>query len=124
MEIGRIQVEIASKEQQIKTHNDGIRQAFEGQEAALKKGVTGQEARFHPYFVDGKRAHITFIQNEINDLCERRDQKFEELKYLRADVKVIDEMKTKDAKAYKKKNDKKMNEEIEEQVQNWRQIVR
>ena len=107
MEIGRIQVQISEKEEQVSEHNKGIRTAFEGQEEALKTGVTGQELRFHPFFVDGKRAHINFILGEIKELSELRDQKFNELKHLRADVKVIDEMKTKDALSFKKNREKK-----------------
>ena len=44
------------------------------------------------------------------------------LNEFRADVKVIEEMKEKDQKKYKKDLDKRMNAEIEEQVQNWSQF--
>ena len=73
--------------------------------------------------MSGKRAHIKQLNDEINYLTKEVNQKFEELKHLRGDVKVIDEMKDKDMLVYKKKIEKKMNEEIEEQNQNWRQVV-
>ena len=35
--------------------------------------------QFHPYFVSGKRAHITQIEREIAMLTEQVNEKFEEL---------------------------------------------
>lgn len=123
MEIGRIQVEIGAKENEIKIHNEGIKEAFVGQERALKSGVLGHELRFHPYFVDGKRAHIKEIQKEIEQLKITRDEKFITLNHLRADVKVLDEMKQKKESEHRKKLAKKIDENIEEQVKNWKQIL-
>ena len=123
MEIGRLQVQITNKQKEIAKHNSGIKEAFEGQEAGLSQGMTGQEIQFHPFFVKGKRAHIKQLENEIAELEDYKEKKYNELKYLRADVKVIEEMKTKDREKYKKQLQKKMDEQIEEQVQNWRQYL-
>ena len=122
MEIGRIQVEINKRKNDIKKHTAGIEQAYTSQEKLMEDGVSGQEARFYPYFVSGKRAHINAVQNEIDDLQSDVNSKFEELKILRGSVKVIDEMKEKDKIKYKKKIEKKQFEDIEEQVQNWNQF--
>jgi len=123
MSIGKLQVQITQLKNEISVHQAGIETAYTNQESELKSGLNGLEARFHPYFVSGKRAHIKQLNDEINYLTKEVNQKFEELKHLRADVKVIDEMKDKDMLVYKKKVEKKMNEEIEEQNQNWRQVV-
>lgn len=123
MEIGRIQVAITDLENEIVVHNQGIKEAFEDQEAALKAGMSGQELKFHPFFVQGKRANIKKIEGEIERLERLREKKLEELKYLRADVKVIDQMKEKDKLAHKKKVQKKQFNEIEEQIQNWKLTV-
>ena len=123
LEIGRIQVLIKRWRSEIDYHNQGIDQAYEAQERGLESGVSGQEARFHPFFVEGKRAHISRIEKEIELLQEQVDQKYEELKQFRADVKVLDEMKEKDKTKYKKDLQKRIYEEIEEQNQNWRQLV-
>jgi flagellar export protein FliJ len=122
MDIGRIQVQINKLKNDIAVHNDGIRQAYESQEKGLEKGLSGQELRFHPYFVGGKRADIEKIQSEINMLNEEVTQKYDHLKFLRADLKVVDEMKQKDKKKYKKDLEKKQYQELEEQVQNWKQF--
>lgn len=123
MEIGRIQVQIRELEKQKQNHNDGIRDAFESQEVGLKTGLSGQEARFHPYYVEGKRAYIKYIEAKIDELEKRKEEKLEQLKFLRADVKVIEQMKEKDQKAYKKEIEKKQFAEIEEQVTNWKQTL-
>ena len=124
MEIGRIQVRINLLKSEISKHNVGIEHAYESQEESLKDGLTGQELQFHPYFVSGKRAHIGYLENEIRDLTHDVNQKFDELKQLRANVKVIDEMKEKDKLKYKKAYQKKQDEVIEEQVQNWRMSMK
>lgn len=123
MEIGHIQVQITKLEKEILLHNQGIKDAFESQEVALKSGLTGQELRFHPFFVQGKRANIKNIENKISELSKLKEKKLEELKYLRADVKVIKKMKVKDQQLHKRKTEKKQSSEIEEQIRNWKKIV-
>ena len=124
MAIGKIQVRIRELESFKAEHNAGIQRAYEDQEQALESGLSGQELQFHPFFVDGKRAHINVIDNEIADLKQDVAQMYEELKQLRADVKVIDEMKEKEKTKYKKALEKRQFEAIEEQVQNWRAIIK
>jgi flagellar export protein FliJ len=124
MAIGRIQVRMRELEGYIKGHSDGIDQAYQDQEQGLAQGMTGRELQFHPFFVGGKRAHIGQIEKEIEGLQEEVDELYEQLKQFRADVKVIDEMKEKETLKYKKKMDKKQFEELEEQNQNWRMVVK
>lgn len=120
MDIGRIQVRIRELDQEIANHNSGIDEAYELQEKSMQTGANGMEARFHPYFVEGKRAHIDGLTAQKTRLEYHVQQKFKELADLRANVKVLDKMKEKDHKSYKKNLEKKMHETIEEQVQNWR----
>ena len=122
MEIGRIQVQIRTIKAEIEKHREGINQSYETSEKELKKGLFGQELRFHPYFVSGKNAHINRLQRELENLDVEIKAKYEELSHLRANVKVIEKMKEKDKIKYKKQLDKKIFEEIEEQTQNWRQF--
>jgi flagellar FliJ protein len=124
MAIGRIQVRIRTLEGYNKKHNLGIEQAYQDQEQGLEQGMTGRELQFHTFFVGGKRAHINQIDNEIKGLQEEVDEMYEQLKHLRADVKVIHEMKEKEVIKYKKKISKKQFEELEEQNQNWRMALK
>ena len=124
MLIGRIQVRIQELQGYLVEHNKGIDLSYESQEEALAGGLNGQELQFHPFFVSGKMAHIKIIEDEIKTLQAQAQEMYNELAQLRAQVKVIDEMKEEKRKKYKKEYEKKQFAEIEEQVQNWRQIVK
>lgn len=120
MEIGRYQVQIKTLKEEIERHHSGIEQSYESQEKGLSQGLSGQEVQFHPFFVQGKVAHIRKINEQVKDLEQTVQQKYIELNTLRADVKVIEKMKEKKTTEYKKDLQKKQYEVIEEQVQNWR----
>lgn len=120
MDIGRIQVRITELKNEIKEQDQGIDEAYELQERSLADGSDGLQVRFHPYFVEGKRSHIEGLKHQISRLEYHVSQKYLELNQLRANVKVIDKMKEKDRTKHKKELNKKMNEAIEEQVQNWK----
>lgn len=124
LEIGKIQLRIQELKYYLAEHNKGIDQAYQAQEEALSQGMNGQELKFHPFFVEGKKAHIDIIESELQMLNDQVQQKFKELARLRAEVNVIDDMKEKQKKEYRKKLEKKQFAEIEEQVQNWRQILK
>ena len=124
MQIGQIQVRMSELRAFLKQHNLGIDKAYADQEQALTGGMSGQELQFHPFYVSGKRAHIDHINKEMDDLNKVVEIKYQQLAKLRAEVKVIDEMKEDQRKKYKKEVEKKQFAEIEEQVQNWRQVVK
>lgn len=119
MQLGRLQVHLESLKNQIKKHNQDIDEAYVLQEKSLEQGSVGLESRFHPYFIQGKQSHISQIEDEIEEYENRIEHMLYLLKQLRADVKVIEEMKEKDKTKYKKELNKKINANIEEQVQNW-----
>lgn len=122
MHIGQLQVHLTSLREEVAKHHKDINEAFDLQEQSLVGGASGLEARFHPYFVQGKRTHIAKIEDEIDQFESKVQLMYARLNEYRADVKVIEEMKEKDQKKYKKDLDKRMNAEIEEQVQNWTQF--
>jgi flagellar FliJ protein len=122
MHIGQLQVHLTALRSELSGHHKDISEAFELQEKSLVGGASGLETRFHPYFVQGKRTHIQKIEDEIEEFEAKVQQMYSRLNEFRADVKVITQMKEKDQKKYKKESEKKMNAEIEEQVQNWTQF--
>lgn len=119
MEIGRLNVQINELKDTIIQHQQSIEQSYESHEEGLTVGLTGQELRFHPYFIQGKRAHIDFIESQIKMLEGELAKKYTELNQLRADVKVIEKLKEKELKKHKKEYQKKMNNKIDEEVQKW-----
>ncbi len=124
MEIGKIQVEMSKVKAQISEQTQGIAEAYDLQEASLSTGATGQEMRFHPYFVEGKRSHIEHLEKSLKELDDRAKRMYQILAKFRGEVKVIESMKEKDMAAYKKALNKKMDQNLEEQVQNWNQILK
>lgn len=123
MEIGRIQVRINELNQFKLEHNQGIQDSYTAQEESLQKGMSGRELQYHPYLITGQRANIDIINAEIKMLQSELEGKYQELNLLRGEVKLFEEMKEKKRMAHKKEMDKKEFEEIEEQVQNWKQVV-
>lgn len=123
MEIGRIQVQIANLEQKVSDHHQNIDQAYGSQEKVLEDGATGQELTFFPYMFEGNKASIERLQQEINVLKDKVSSLYLDLNKFRADVKVIEKMKEKDLLQYKKQREKKEFEILEEQIQNWKQIL-
>lgn len=124
MQIGRIQLRLRQLQSFLDEHSAGIESSYKAQEEALSSGLNGKEIQFHPYFVSGKKAHMKQIEKEMKNLEEEVKEKYKELAKLKAETNVIDEMKEKQKTQYKKNLEKKQFAEIEEQVQNWKQIIK
>ena len=120
MEIGKLQVRMNELKEYRRQNEASIDNAYADQENALGAGASGREAQFHPYFVKGKKANIKVIDGEMAMLQEQLDYRLRELNQLRGDVKLVEEMKEKEKIKYKKEQNKKEFEVIEEQVQNWK----
>lgn len=119
MQLGKVNVQITETHEQIKIQDASIDEAYKAQEAGLGEGLDGQEIRFHPYFVQGKKAHIGQLQAQLRMLESEREKLQKELNHKRADVKVIEKLKEKDFKEYKNRIEKKMAEQLEEDVLTW-----
>lgn len=119
MQLGRVNVQIAEIQSDIKKQDASIDQAYESQEVGLSSGLDGQEIRFHPYFVQGKRAHIEQLKSEQKMLEAERAKLQNELNNKRADVKVIEKLREKDFKQYKDRIEKKRAVQLEEDVLTW-----
>ncbi|MDA8792811.1 flagellar FliJ family protein [Bacteriovoracaceae bacterium] len=83
-------------------------------EQLLKKGLTARQSRFIPYFNEGKRAQLKKFEMIISEFDEKILQARDYLNSKRGNVKVIEKIKEKDVKAYKKEQNKKLNEELDE----------
>lgn len=122
MELGRLQVEKQKRIDEIKKQNLGIDKAYGDQESTVQKGATGLDLRFYPYFMQGKRTNIMLLEQEIAEIEKDIAHKNKELIDHRANVKVLESMKEKQQMKYKKELNKKIDQDIEEQVMNWMQF--
>lgn len=118
-ELGKLQTRKSALISYKKNHLIDISDAYKNQEEQLKTGLSVQELRAFPVMIEEKREHILRIDKELEYLNEDIDNKIQELAKLKGDVKVISKMKDKSLAEYKKNIDKKNNENIEEQNQNW-----
>ena len=122
MELGSLQKRMNELNGFISGHEQDIEEAYKEQEDALKTGLSAQSLHRYPMMISEKRDHIKRINQEKEHLTEEIDQKVQELAKLKGDVKVISNMKDKSLDEYKKRINKKINENLEEQNQNWNTI--
>lgn len=122
MELGKIQLQINDLNMYKDEHLEDIKNAYGAQELDLKQSVNVVEIQKKQMLISGKREHIVRIEESLEVLRERLEEKVQELAKLKGDVKVIANMKEKSIKKYKKELNKKINENLEEQTQNWNSI--
>ena len=122
MELGSLQKRMNELNAFISGHEQDIEEAYKEQEDALKAGLCAQNLHRYPMMISEKRDHIKRINQEKEHLTQEIDQKVQELAKLKGDVKVISNMKDKSLDDYKKKINKRVNENLEEQNQNWNTI--
>src|SRR5690554_1747319 len=104
--IGKLQVEIENIKDSIIKNEQGIANIYASQEEVLKEGVSGQELKFFPYFFEGNEAQIKILKNELYRKELQIKELYKELADRRADLKLIINMKEKQALAHKKTNAK------------------
>lgn len=119
MDIGKIQFQINTREQQVAIEHQEIELAYSTHQAELAKGLKGDEITFHPYFVEGKKKKIGILENEIKELNTKKEELLVKLGQARAQTKVYSEMKDKEKSKYRKEINKKQEENIEESVRMW-----
>lgn len=118
-ELGHLQVMLENKKKEIANEEKILGDSFGAQDALLRGGVNGNEIRFFPMYIEGKRQKIEQLKEELAGISEAVEEKREEWVKARGDVKVIDRLKEKELLAYKKEMNKKENKKLEENVLLW-----
>jgi flagellar FliJ protein len=93
---------------------DDVNLAYQDQEAMLKIGASGQEVQFFAHFVKGKKEHMIFQQSILKELNENYNSKISELKVIKGEVKIVENLKEKKKTEYKKDEEKKYQASIDE----------
>jgi flagellar FliJ protein len=93
---------------------DDVNMAYKDQEAMLKKGASGQEVQFFAHFVKGKKEHMIFQQNTLKELNESYNLKINELKIIKGEVKIVENLKEKKKNEFYKEEEKKFQASIDE----------
>lgn len=122
MELGKLQLRLNELRTYKLNHLEDISEAYQAQEEELKKSMSVSAMKKYPIMIAQKREHIKRIDDDLRYVQEDVELKIKELASLKGDVKVIANMKEKSVASYKKQLNKKMNENLEEQNQNWNTI--
>jgi flagellar FliJ protein len=117
VELGQILKQINEAEDEIIRLKKNIEETYEAQESFLAEPAAGDMIKFFPKFIETKNLAIDNQENLIFALKKKFDQKQNELGKARGEVKVIENLKEKKQTEYKKKLDKKHQENVDELVQ-------
>lgn len=117
LSIGRAQVELSEVKERLEKSTKDIADLYEDQEKKLSEGsVRAQDLQLMPYLVNGKKAHNRELEKDIQVKEEKLKELYDELKQMRAAVKVLESLREKEEIAFKKMRNKKIEEGIEEQL--------
>ncbi|GAB4411391.1 MAG: hypothetical protein OHK0056_15290 [Bacteriovoracaceae bacterium] len=116
IELGNILKEIAYVEEEIKTLNIHIDESYKSQENIPAGQASGKFMSFFPAYVEAKKADILAKENILFSLRKRYKEKLKEMHVARGETKVIDKLKEKEKTAFKKETEKKMQQDIEDNL--------
>ncbi|MFZ9001588.1 MAG: flagellar export protein FliJ [Bacteriovoracaceae bacterium] len=112
--LGKIIKEINILNDEITTLKADIGVGYKSQEDILKENTDGKLLQFFPYFIQGKWEHIKDRENKILKLRSELSRRMKEMEKIMADVKVIESLKEKKEKDYKKEKNKKEFEKLDD----------
>lgn len=121
-ELGKLIVELNRIEDQILHDKNEISSYYSIQENKLQSGIPGNQLKAYSSLVVAKEKNIELLIREKLKQEGLIKTKKEELALLRGDLKVMEQLKEKDFEKFKVDYNKKINEKIEEQTQNWLQF--
>ncbi len=114
VELGNILKGIQDCKNKIESYSQHIGEAYAGQENILSDSTNGETIKFFPYFIEGKNHAIKQEEEKLAILQEQYEVKVQEMKIARGETKVIDKLKDKEKKEFKKTKNKKDFEKLEE----------
>jgi flagellar FliJ protein len=117
VELGQILKQINEAQDEILNLKKNIQETYDAQEQFLADPSAGDMIKFFPKFIETKNHAIENQENLIYALQKKFETKQLELATARGEVKVIENLKEKKKTEYKKKIEKKHQENVDELVQ-------
>ncbi len=114
LELGEILKEIEQTKSNIAKAQVDIEECYVAQEDFVNQPAAGSMVQFFPQFIEAKRADQKAQENILLSLQRKYDEKVKELATAKGEVKVIDNLKEKNLKEFKKKREKTLQESIDE----------
>lgn len=129
IELAEIVKEMDREKNEIEMLNDQLSEGRRSYEKMMEKnikGVDGQWPKLYIQLMEAKRENIRGKEDVFSSFERSYFEKLKELKKARAEVKVIENLKDKNLREYKKKYNKKREQHMEESylmTSNWREVV-
>jgi flagellar FliJ protein len=120
VELGRIVKSMQDLKNENSVLSEQIGECYRMQELEAKNKTTGRQMSFYPQFITAKRAHIKKNETLIIQFLKKYEAAKIVMQQRRADLKLVVKMKEKEFIEYKKENEKKMYQEIEDSYQRMR----
>lgn len=114
MEIGQIVSEIENTKNRITKLKDDIDEAYKARDMEMEKNVSGEFLHFFPMFLQGKNEDIDNNENLLVALNRKYQAKLAELNEARGKVKVVENLKEKDFTDFRREQNKKEEEKIQD----------
>ena len=114
IDLGKTNSAIALKKEKIVSLNKDIDVAYFTQQHYGEKGATIGELAFYPFYVDGLKAHVKQLENEIIQLEQKAREQIALVAKLRAEVKLVNKLKEKDRDHFNRELNKKIYMDLED----------
>ena len=114
LNLSKINKEIVRINDLIDKANVDIKIAYESADKLIEQGMDGQMISFYPMFIKSKRELIAQLEAQLTTLHQGHKVQVMTLAHHRGEVKVIENMKEKELSKYKKEQEKKTQEKIDD----------
>jgi flagellar FliJ protein len=115
-ELGAITQELGKISAEIESSNQYIQESYNAHTQAANRGLSVRSLSLYPGLVQGSRQRIEALENEKAAVERRYRDKIQELKMAMGDTRVIEGLKEKNHQEWKKMQNKKENEKIEDSI--------
>ena len=114
IEIGKILKKISHLQDYIAELKQNIDQTYKTQEEYFETETSGSAAKFFPEYIEAKKEEIKQKERELSEWQKKYQEKLLEMNMARGEVKVIEKMKEKKFQDHKRKEQKKLDQDLED----------
>ena len=114
IELAQINRKILNHEEKVINAEEEIKKTYKQVEAGLERGKESGVLSIYPIYIQAQRNYIKQQKEKLEKMGGEFKQKLQALSELRGGVKVLENMKTREFKQYKRDYRKKIESEIED----------
>ena len=114
VQLAQVNKEILNSKEKMARAEQDIRSAYKMAELALQDGKNGRVLPFYPAYIQSRRNDIKKERYHLKKLEQEFQKKTQTLSVLRGNLKVIEKLKIKDFEKFKRKYQKKIQDDIDD----------